>query len=185
MDRYTLPTSVTIAGNEVEINSDFRDIIRIFTMFNDPDLLSEEKGMIALDMFYKTDDYIKDMETALSEMQLFFNGGNPQDKHASTNEQPLYSWEQDFNLIVAPINRVMGTDVRGLPYLHWWTFLSAFMEIGECTFNTYVGIRSKLNKHKKLEKYEEQILKENRDAIILKKKYDATTQALMDEILGY
>ena len=58
------------------------------------------------------------------------------------------------------------------------------MEIGECTFSTYVGIRDKLNKGKKLEKYEEQILRDNRDKIILKKKYDATTQELMDEVMG-
>lgn len=75
-------------------------------------------------------------------------------------------------------------DGRGKDYLHWWTFLSAFMEIGECTFNTYVGIRDKLRRGKKLDKFEQKLYNENRDKIILKKKMDSTTQALLDEILG-
>ena len=58
------------------------------------------------------------------------------------------------------------------------------MEIGDCTLNTFMGIRDKLNKGKKLEKYEERIYKENRDKIILKKKYDKTTQSIIDEIMG-
>ena len=58
------------------------------------------------------------------------------------------------------------------------------MEVGECTFSTFVRIRSKINKGIKLDKEEEKIFKENRNSITLKKKYDSTTQALMDEILG-
>ena len=72
--------------------------------------------------------------------------------------------------------------MRGVEYLHWWTFLSAFMEIGECTFSTYVGIRDKLNHGKKLEKYAEKILRENKSAVILKKRVDKSTQELLDSI---
>ena len=56
------------------------------------------------------------------------------------------------------------------------------MEIGECTFSTYVAIRDKKNKGKKLDKWEQQIYKDNRDRIVLKKKVDKTTQAIMDEL---
>ena len=58
------------------------------------------------------------------------------------------------------------------------------MEIGECTFATYVSIRDKLNHGKKLDKTETKIYKEHRNQIRLKKKYDDTTQALIDEIMG-
>ena len=58
------------------------------------------------------------------------------------------------------------------------------MEISECTFNTIVGIRDKLNKGIKLDKTEERIYKENRSKIVIKQKHDKVTQALMDEILG-
>ena len=183
MDKYSLPTSVLIGGKEVKFKSDYRDILYLFEILNDPDLLDEEKVMVCLDNFYETDDYATDIATAINEMYQFIDmckndgGGNKNDK-------PLFSWEQDFNIIVAPINRTLNCDVRGLEYLHWWTFLSAFMEIGECTFNTYVGIREKLNKGKKLEKWEEKIYKDNFNSIKLKQQVDSTTQSLIDEIMG-
>lgn len=182
MNKYRLPTSVEINGIECEFNTDYRDILYLFEIFNDPDLLEGEKIILAAENFYKTEDYLSDMQFALKSMVEFLTMNDEESNKG--NQKPLFDWEQDFSIIVAPINKHMGVDVRGLDYLHWWTFLSAFMEIGECTFNTYVGIRDKLNKGKRLEKTEELIYKEHRDKIILKQKYDSTTQALIDEILG-
>lgn len=184
MDKYTLPTSVKLGNHICEFNSDFRDVLNIFNILSEPNLLQEEKIIIALENFYKSNSYIDYIEDAIKFMFEFINGGELEDNNTVSSKPPLYSWEQDFTLIVAPINRVIGKDVRGMEYLHWWTFLSAFMEIGECTFNTYVGIRDKLNRGKKLESWEEKIFKENRDKIILKKKYDDTTQDMINDILG-
>lgn len=186
MNSYHLPKSIKIKDKDIEIFSDYRDILELFKPLNDPDLLEFEKITVALGMFYKTDDYLVDIDAATKEMFSFITMNNDfaDDDKSTKQEKPLYDWDKDFNIIVAPINKILGYDVRGVEYLHWWTFLSAFMEIGECTFSTYVGIRNKLNKGKKLEKWEEQILKENRDKIIIKTKVDSTTQALMDEIMG-
>lgn len=184
MNKYSLPTSVEINGVECPFNSDFRDILKIFEIFNDPDLTENERVYVALKYFYTTEDYAENVEEAVDEMLHFVTMSDTNEKQNSEHSKPLYSWEQDYNIIIAPINNILGFDVRGKEYLHWWTFLSAFMEIGESTFNTYVGIRDKLNRGKKLEKYEEKILKDNRDRIILKKKVDSTTQSLMDEIMG-
>ena len=183
MDKYRLPKSVMIEDCEVPIDTDFRNILKIFEILNDPDLLTEERVLISLDWFYDSDDYCKDIELATKEMFSFICMDDIENQKPS-NSKPVYDWEADFDIIVAPVNKILGTDVRGLEYLHWWTFLSAFMEIGESTFNTFVGIRTKLNKGVKLEKYEEKILKENRDKIILKPKVDSVTQQLMDEIMG-
>lgn len=171
-----------IAGTECEFNSDFRDIIKIFEPLTDPDLLNNEKVIVSLDMFYKTDDYKKDLETAIKDMFFFIDMGDTDS--TAKHEKPVYDWNQDFNIIVAPVSRIIGKDVRGMEYLHWWSFLNAFMEIGECTFSTYVSIRSKLNKGKKLEKYEEKIFRENKNKVLLKKKVDTFTQNLLDEVLG-
>lgn len=184
MNKYILPTSTEINGITCEFRSDFRDILHIFEALNDPDLLDQEKTQVALYLFYKDDNYKSDLLTAIQEMYNFIAPNSSENETTPSNNKPLYDWEQDFNIIIAPVNRILGKDVRGLEYLHWWTFLSAFMEIGECTFNTYVGIRDKLNRHKKLEKYEKKIYEDHKDAIVLKKKYDSTTQSIMDEILG-
>ena len=183
MDTKRLVKSVEIDGVECEIFTDFRDILEIFQIMNDPDLLDGEKFILSLDYFYKTDDYKINQELAFKIMCEFLTMGN-NEPDTKPNKKPLFDWEQDFNIIVAPINKIIGEDVRGISYLHWWTFLSAFMEVGECTFSTFVRIRSKINKGIKLDKEEEKIFKENRNSITLKKKYDSTTQALMDEILG-
>lgn len=184
MNRYRLQTSVEINGVECEFNSDFRDILDIFIVFNDPNLLDQEKVLIALYKFYKTEDFKADIELAVTTMMDFINMGDNETKASGISKKPLYDWEQDFNIIISPINRILNTDVRREEYLHWWTFLSAFIEIGECTFSTYVGIREKLNKGKRLEKYEEKILRDNRDKVILKPKVDDTTQSILDEIMG-
>ena len=41
-------------------------------------------------------------------------------------------------------NRVLGQEVRAAKYMHWWTFLAAYQEIGECTFAQIVRIRDRL-----------------------------------------
>lgn len=183
-----LATSVNIAGKDCEFYADFRDIIDVLSALDDPNLTKPEKLIVALNLFYKTDDCMDDTNAAINEMFSFIAmDEDPEDSNKSSRPQsitPLYDWEQDFNIIVAPVNRILGYDVRSKDFVHWWTFLSAFMEIGECTFNTYVGIRNKLNCGRKLEKYEEKILKEHREEIILKKRVDDTTQSLMDEIMG-
>lgn len=184
MNKYILPTSIEIDGITCEFRSDFRDILRIFTALNDPDLLEQERIQVSLYLFYKDDKYTINKAKAIKEMFEFISVNTDENESQHADSKPLYDWEQDFNIIVAPVNRILGKDVRGLDYLHWWTFIGAFMEIGECTFNTYVGIRDKLNHHKKLEKYERKIYNEHKDAIVLKKKYDSTTQSIMNEIMG-
>lgn len=184
MNKYTLPTSVTFGDKECGIDADFRNILQIIEILHDPDLLDAEKVILSLEYFYKDNTYEVDMEFAIKEMFDFISCCDKSKKSGNDNERPLYDWEKDFNIIIAPINRVVGYDVRGVEFLHWWTFMSAFMEIGECTFSTYVHIRRKLQKNIKLEKYEEKIYKEHRDDILLPKKYDKTTQELMDLIMG-
>ena len=184
MNKHYLPKSVEINGVECAFKSDYRDILYLFEILQDPDLLKGEAVMCACENFYETDDYLTDIQTAVKEMFKFISSC---DDNEGSNDYPnerLYDWDKDFNIIIAPINRILGYDVRGVEYLHWWTFMSAFMEIKECTFSTYVEIRRKLQRGIKLEKYEEKIYKEHVSEINLPKKYDRTTQALIDEILG-
>ena len=48
-------------------------------------------------------------------------------------------WDQDAPLIVPAINKVLGGEVRAMPYLHWWTFVGAYMEIGEGVFSSVLA----------------------------------------------
>ena len=133
-------------------------------------------------MFYTNSEYMENIEEAIKEMFFLINCG--EETTSTKPQKPLYNWEQDYDIIIAPVNKTLGFDVRGQEFLHWWTFLSAFMEMGECTLNTYMGIRDKLNKGKRLEKWEEQIYKDNIEKIRIKPKYDDETQAIIDAIMG-
>ena len=73
--------------------------------------------------------------------------------------------------MVADVNKVAGQEIRAMPFLHWWTFLSYFHTIGQGQLSTIVGIRDKLRRGKKLESWEKEYYRENRDKVELKKRY--------------
>jgi hypothetical protein len=69
---------------------------------------------------------------------------------------------------------VLGYSVRDAKnYTHFWDFVGAYLEIGECTFNTIVSIRSKRAKGKKLDNWEQEFYRENKKMIDLPKKLTA------------
>lgn len=177
---WELPKKVII--NEIEINmrTDYRVILEIFQVLNDEELLDQEKIYVALEIFYEDFNKITDYTEAVKIMYLFING-NKEEEENNTNERPLIDWSKDIRIIIPPVNKIIGKEVRSLEYMHWWTFLSAFMEIGECTFSTFVSIRNKKSKGKKLDASEKEIYKENKDRIDIKTKAD---KLLEEQILA-
>lgn len=165
-----LPYTLPVDGEEKEIYCDFRDIILVCNAFNDPELTQSEKTRIMLELIYVDDWWeFEDKEEAIKQAIWFIDWGKEyKDKE---NGPRIMDWEQDYNIIISAVNNKANVvDIRELPFLHWWTFLGYFSERGECQFSTIADIRDKLNKGKKLEKYEKEILRENRDHIILKNK---------------
>ena len=177
--RTNLPTTVDIGGKEYAIRTDFRDILDVFAAMNDPDLRDDRERTIAvLVSFYPDIEAIPAelYEEAGERIAWFINGGSVETPRKSPK---LMDWEQDFPYIVAPVNRVLGLDVRSVPYdfenntggLHWWTFMSAYQEIGDCLFAQIVGIRRKLVRGKKLDKSEQEFYRNNRQLVDFKRKY--------------
>lgn len=168
---YTLPTSVEINGQEYEVRSDFRVILDILDAINDVELDDQERAAVVLDIFYPgfedmpSDNY----EEAIAKCMWFINCG--QENDAVKKPKKLVDWQQDFSVIVAPVNRVMGKEVRSMKYLHWWTFIGAYQEIGDCLFAQIVGIRQKLANGKSLDKSERDFYRNNRNLVDLKQRY--------------
>lgn len=166
-----LPFALTVCGQERKINCDFRDVILICNAFNDPNLNKTEKTQIMLTNLYVEDWWeFGNVEEAIKQAVWFIDWGKEYTE--KENGPRVMDWEQDYNLIIAAVDKSIKTveTCLELPFMHWWTFLAKFSERGECQFSTITDIRDKLNKHKKLEKYEKEILRENRDQIILKNK---------------
>ena len=97
----------------------------------------------------------------------FINGGQPE---TSAGGPALMDWEQDSELIVADVNKTAGQEIRALPFLHWWTFLSFFHAIGEGRLSEVVSIRRKLSRGKKLEDWEKEFYREHKDLVDLRKR---------------
>ena len=83
--------------------------------------------------------------------------------------------------MVAPINHILGFECRSAEYLHWHTFLSAYMEIPpESVFARVLRIREKLRTGKKLEKYERTWYSKNRDLVHLRPKFSKAEEELIE-----
>lgn len=176
---YYLPTEVEIDGVNYAIRSDYRAILDIIEVFNDLDMSKTEQMITALYIFYVDVDTIpqESLEEAAHQMTLFVDGGEEQ--QTDSRSPKLVDWEKDFRYISAPVSRILGGDIRGFEYLHWWTFLSAFMEIGECTFAQIVSIRSKKARHKPLADYEKEWYRQNRQLVDLKQNYSSEENDLL------
>lgn len=179
---YDLPKQLVVDGEPLDIRSDFRTALDIITALSDPNLSDREKEQVFLKILYVEPYKILNRIEALEKGMWFLSGGED-DGPDSKSKPQLMDWEQDFRLIVSPVNRVLGYECRERDYLHWWTFLGAYMEIGECTFSTVCRIRAKQVKHQKLEKYEKDYLRDNYDIIHLKKRLSDDDKAIIDEII--
>ena len=86
MDRYNLPTSTIIDNVERKFNADYRNIIQIFKILTDPDLLKEEAIFIALDYFYEDDFYSDNPDEAIKEMFDFISQCETDDSQNEENK---------------------------------------------------------------------------------------------------
>ena len=89
------------------------------------------------------------------------------------------SWAQDFDLYIAPINRIAGCEVRALEYLHWYSFLAYYQEIGDCLYAQVVSIRDKKAMGKSLDKQGREFYRRNRDIVDLKTTYSEAENDLL------
>lgn len=183
----SLPTTLDINGKQFKIRTDYRSCLLIMQAFNDPQLTEFEQAIILLKGLYIDFDMLdrSDLVEARDKAIWFLDCGKELDnKHSS---KPLYDWEQDEQMIFSAVNKVAGREIRADEYMHWWTFIGLFNEIGEGPFSNIVSIRHKKNTGKKLEKYEQEFYNHNREIVNLKKR--RTAQDLKDlealnELLG-
>lgn len=175
---YELPKSILIGDRAFPINSDFRCILDIMEVLNDENLNDQERGILALGFFYPGLEEIPTecYEEAIRKLFWFINCGVEEKKQ---NQKKLMDWEQDFRFIISPINRIIGHDIRGDAYLHWWTFMAAYMDIGECTFANILRIRKLKADGKKLDKQDAAWYRENREIVDIKTKYTEAEDQLL------
>lgn len=184
-----LPKELNVNGKKLAIRSDFRVALLIFTAYNDVELIEnevmQEKTMTMLNCLYENFSEIpyEDYPEAIKQGIWYLDGGgNTEESTSQQAPKKVMDWEQDEQLIFSAVNKVAGYETRATEYLHWWTFLGLFNEIGEGLFSAVVNIRTKKNKHKKLEKHEKEFYKENRSLIDLKVKLTEEEKADLERL---
>ena len=183
---YSLPMSCEINGIDYDIRSDYRAILDICVALSDVELNDTERFFIALQIFYPDFEKIpiEDYEEALKKCFWFISCGEENGDKQKKQQPRLVDWEQDFNRICPPINKIVGYDIRGVEYLHWWTFTGLYSEIdSECLFSQIVNIRSKKAKGKKLTKEEDTWYRANRDIVDIKQEYSEKETKTISEWL--
>lgn len=192
-----LPEYLTVGEDKYKIRSDYRNVLQVFEVFADPELEQGEKWIVAiyllLEPFACADDVLEavengfDADEAAKQIVWFISSGQ---ETGDKKELPSYDWIQDEQMIFSAVNKVAGKETREMEYLHWWTFLGYFNEVGEGNLTFVVGIRNKLNKHKKLEKHEREFLNNNSKLVMLEKRktkeeleQEAKYKALLERLL--
>lgn len=166
---YELPITITINDTSYGIRNkgDYRMVLDCFSALNDIELSESERIITSVMIFYPDFEEVKDvlacsdeMLTALVEQMFNFLNCNSKHPGAKTNFKAI-DWDDDAQLICSAINKVANTEIRSVEYCHWWTFMGYFSAIGESSLSTVVGIRNKIAKGKKLEKYEQEFRQDN------------------------
>ena len=170
MSGYELPTALEVGGVEYAIRTDWRDVLYLLGLLSGGGYEPDEQAAVCLGVLYEQWESIPGplWQEALDRAVEFIDGGLlPEERRAPVR---LMDWEQDAGLIVPAVNRVLGTEIRAGAYMHWWTFLGAYVEIGESLFASVLAIRRKKARGKKLEKYEQELYRENRALVDLRRR---------------
>lgn len=185
MDYLTLPTALEVGGQSYAIRYDFRAVIDVINILNNAEFRDAERYFCAMKVFYVEFDKIpiRDYQEAMERCYEFISYGSSDDG----NGPPLMSWEQDLKYIIPPVSKTIGRDVRSISYdsatntggLHWWTFLSAYMEMGDCLFSQIIKIREKLSRGSPLDASEKEWYRKNRSMVDLRDSYTAEDEALL------
>lgn len=164
--KWNYPTQVEIGDSIFNIRNkcDYRVVLDTLIALGDVELTEEDRLRVALIIFYEDISEIPDFSEAAEKMFDVIHCGEPDDNQPNIR---LMDWEHDFGMIAPPVNRVLGRDIRMPSYLHWYTFMGAYKEIGECQFATVVSIRKKQATGQKLEKWELKYIREHANIIKL------------------
>lgn len=178
----SLPKSLDVSGVSYPIRTDFRIALRILQAWSDPDLNDRERIAVMMLCLYETLPPKEQWEEAGKQAVWFIDGGPMVLESNPRRYGRVMDWEQDEPIIFAAVNKVAGYETRAQNYIHWWTFLGLYSEIGESVYASVLSIRMKKRKNRKLTKYEEEFYRENRSLIDLKQKLSEEERKGMDEL---
>lgn len=131
-----LPTTVTVAGREFDIATDFRTGILYEQLMQDPDLEHKDKIRAAIELYYG-EVFPFDLTEAMSQIVWFYSCGRDLEKFAGGGSgkgfsgKRLYDYDEDAVYFYTAFLTQYGIDLQDIEYLHWWKFQAMFMGIND------------------------------------------------------
>lgn len=177
-----LPMAIEIDGREYEINADYQTGLRILTAFEDPELTIQERCAVMVALLYKAQP--TNFQEAVRLGVIFLDGGQaPEGKKIASDGNRYYSFKHDARWIYAGVDRVLqGRLSRGV-FVHWWEFITAFMELPEdCMMSRILYLRQQYAKGK-LTREERRLWYEMRDVLELPIELTEEERAVQDEFM--
>lgn len=120
----------------LKIDTNFRSFILFELLMQDSSLKKEEKIMLALNLFFKDEEFenVDEIKKAIKGILWFYTLGKSEDKKeikkkektVEKKQKAIYSFEYDANLIYSAFLSQYGLDLNEVDYLHWWKFRSLF-----------------------------------------------------------
>lgn len=180
------PTKALIDGKVYELNTDFRNCLKIILAFEDDELLDFEKAEIMLRNLYG-ENIPKNTDEAIRKAIYFLDCGEEDEekKVGTSNSTRLYSFTKDAKYIYSAIKQTHGIDLESIEYLHWWKFVYLFLDLNpECFFCKIIDLRNKKKKGK-LSKEERRLYIQLYDILELndKPKFTEEEQKEIDEFM--
>ena len=177
-----LPDRLEVGGKLYGINADVKNIFRIIDAMNDERLTDISKLLVFISRFYTEEIPSEYRMEAYEKAREFIDGGRSM-MGTRVESVRLVDFEQDELLLFAALNSAAKTEIRALPFVHWWTFLGYYISLPpDSLFAQIVTIRSKKAKGRKLEKWEHDFYNANKEMIDLKRKYTPQQQEEIDRI---
>jgi len=179
-----LTTEIYLDGRLLHLNTDWRDIRRIIKILSDESLPSWLRTEACIRIFIDNYEDIADGQKVLAALYSFIDCG---EKPSDTKGLPkVMDWDVDFQSIISDMNKVAKCeDIRSVPYMHWFTFISIFHAIGEGNLSYAVNIRKKLRNHEKHSKEEAEWVSRNKEKAYLKQQeenYDEEDEEWLEDL---
>lgn len=175
----TLPTSIEIDQVEYPINPNYKTCLNIILAYEDNELMPQEKHMILLKTLYK--EVPHDITKAIQQGLLFLDGGEKEQGDGGSPSSRLYSFRQDAKFIYSSINASHNDALKRYDFIHWWDFITMFMEMNEnCFFSHLIQMRQS-SKDGKLTKEERKWISNNPKIFNLESIYTLEEQEELDE----
>lgn len=161
-----LSTEIELDGAILYLNTDWRDIRHIIKLLNSTEYPQSTIAEACLKIFIDNFEDIIYKQNAIAILFDFISIGEKQN-----NDKPMpkeFDWEIDFSAIISDMNKISKCeDIRALPYMHWFTFVSIFNSIDEGNTSYRIKIRRKIRNHEKLTKDEKEWVSRNPDKAYL------------------